>query len=596
MSAVARAGSTPRLRRWSALAGAVLLQAAAAVWAAEPDLGTEQQREAGRALYEKYCSQCHGDQGDGRGHATGRVKPEPRDFTSGQFKFRTTPSGMMPTTQDLFDVIRDGLPYTSMPSWPNLNDQQTRNLAYYVKTFSEDFQNENKLADPIEIPSPPGIDEASIERGRQVYEEQGCAACHGALGRGDGQSAPTLQDEWGDHIRPADLTQRWTFRGGPTRRDIFQTFSTGVNGTPMPSYADTLPVEDRWHLVNYLHSLGDGDDAGYDALLRVAFVERELDLEEGAALFEEAPLARFPLVGQITEPGRNFYPSIPSIDVRAVYNRDEIAFELRWHDMRAETGGENGPALEAPRWEDEHPENGGEGADDGSEDDFFGGLEEEPAGDDDFFGGFEEQPAGDDFFGDLEGGAAAAATAADTEFSDAVAIQLPAQQPTGNRKPYFIFGDAQAPVDLWFVDLAKGITETFRARGSSEIAATDTEIVDVVTGYDAGQWTVIFKRRLRSPSSITFAELQYTPIAFSVWDGFNRERGNKRALTSWFYLYTEPSEQRSAAGPMIRIALLVLIAELLVVYLVRRRHQRRATGTAEGSPASGPEGSRSLPA
>jgi len=598
-------GALPGRIGWAprALAVALLLLAAGTATAVEPDLGTEQQREAGRVLYEKYCSQCHGDDGDGEGYATGRVKPAPRDFTSGKFKFRTTPSGMMPTTQDLLDVIRDGLPYTSMPGWPNLNDQQTRNLVYYVKTFSEDFADENKLAEPIDIPSPPAIDDESIERGRQVYEAQGCAACHGVAGRGDGQSAPTLQDEWGQHIRAADLTHRWTFRGGPARRDIFRTFSTGVNGTPMPSYADTLDVEDRWDLVNYIASLGDGDDPGYDALLVVSYVERPLDLEEGSALFEEAPMARFPLVGQITEVGRNFYPSTNSIDVRAVYNRDEIAFELRWHDVRAETTGENGPALEAPRWgEDEATSNGAEGS---SEDDFFGGLEEEPAGDDDFFGGLEQEPPAedddffgdleggeDDFFGDLEGGSAGA----DGGFSDAVAIQLPSQQPVGNRKPYFIFGDSGYPADLWFADLAKDVSETFRARGSSEIVPTDTEIVELSSSYEAGEWTVIFKRRLRSTSSISFAEVQYTPIAFSVWDGFNQERGNKRALTSWFYLYTEPSEQPSAIGPMIRIALIVLIAELAIVFLVRRRHLRATTAAAEGSRASAPEGTSSLPA
>ena len=86
------------------------------------DLGSDQQRAQGEKLYGKYCSQCHGETGNGVGPATGRVKPAPRDFTSGKYKFRTTPSGLLPTDADLYKVIKDGLPYTSMPGWPNFSD------------------------------------------------------------------------------------------------------------------------------------------------------------------------------------------------------------------------------------------------------------------------------------------------------------------------------------------------------------------------------------------------------------------------------------------------------------------------------------------
>ena len=65
---------------------------------AAPDLGTEQQREAGRKLYDKYCAQCHGVNGDGKGHATPRLKPEPRDFTPGQYSSAPRPAGCYPPT------------------------------------------------------------------------------------------------------------------------------------------------------------------------------------------------------------------------------------------------------------------------------------------------------------------------------------------------------------------------------------------------------------------------------------------------------------------------------------------------------------------
>ena len=75
---------------------------------AQSDMGTQQQIDTGKVVYDKYCSQCHGYDGDGEGYATSRVLPVPRDFTAGKYKFRTTPSGMLPTDADLIKVTERG--------------------------------------------------------------------------------------------------------------------------------------------------------------------------------------------------------------------------------------------------------------------------------------------------------------------------------------------------------------------------------------------------------------------------------------------------------------------------------------------------------
>ena len=93
---------------------------------------------------------------------------------------------------------------------------------------------------------------------------------------------------------------------------------------------------------------------------------------------------------------------------------------------------------------------------------------------------------------------AAAPAAPPSEFSDAVAIQIPSQVPTGARKPYFIFGDAQNSVDLWFFDLARPDPLQFTGRGSADIAPNDTGDLTGVASYDQGEWSVIFKRPLRA--------------------------------------------------------------------------------------------------
>jgi hypothetical protein len=267
---------------------------------------------------------------------------------------------------------------------------------------------------------------------------------------------------------------------------------------------------------------------------------------------------------------------VSSVEVRAVHNGRDIAFLVRWHDMRADTTGRNAPDIEVPRSEEDEqaapPSGAGEA---GSEDDFWGQGGGEPAA---------PAAAGDDFWGDTGAEAAAPAQATDS-FSDAVALQFPSVLPTGIVKPYFIFGDATSSVDLWFVDLAAGRETSYVGRGSGDLTPASGDVIEVAAAYDRGEWTVIFKRPLRSTSGISFAQDQFVPIAFSVWDGHTRERGNKRALSSWFYLYVAPAERVSAVGPMAKAALGTLAVELLAIFWIRRRFARR--GAESGEARSG---------
>ena len=120
-----------------------------------PDVGTEAQRESGKQLYQRYCSQCHGEKGDGEGYATPHLYPRPRDFTTGRFKVRTTGSGALPTHEDLVNIIRRGMPYTSMPAWPTLSGQEVSDLAYFITTFSPDFSSVESVPQPVPLPSAP---------------------------------------------------------------------------------------------------------------------------------------------------------------------------------------------------------------------------------------------------------------------------------------------------------------------------------------------------------------------------------------------------------------------------------------------------------
>jgi mono/diheme cytochrome c family protein len=530
------------------------------------DVGTEAQREAGKALYLKNCSQCHGEKGDGQGYATVHLLPQPRNFTTAKFKVRTTPNGALPSHQDLVNIIRRGMPYTSMPAWPTLTDQEVENLAYFITTFSPDFSNKENVPKPIDLPNAPSATKESIEMGKKLYVDTGCVKCHGNLGRGDGPSAPTLVDELGHPIRAADLSQGWTLRGGSSREDIFRTMSTGLNGTPMASFSDSLNPEQRWAITDYIVSLSGTDGPAYTNLVVAKYSPDPIDLKNGTKSFDSAPVARFPIIGQITEPVREFHPPVTGVTVQAVYDSDNIALLVRWHDRTAEKTGKNGPALTVPP-EEEETEGGPAGAQPSATNP-FGDAEQAPA-----------QNTPTDPFAE-----AAAPAAVASEFSDAVSIQIPSQALTSARKPYFIFGDTQNSVDLWFFDLARPDPLQFTGKGSADIAPNDTGDITGVASYDQGEWSVIFKRPLRASSGAPFTPGEFMPIAFSVWDGFSRERGSRRGLTVWESIYVEPEVVPSAAGPMVRTAVVILLIELAIIGWVRRRHGSRARTALGGEP------------
>jgi mono/diheme cytochrome c family protein len=544
-----------------------------------PDLGSEAQRAAGKKLYTKWCSQCHGDAGDGQGIAAPHLLPAPRDFTSGKFKLRSTPSGGLPTDADLERSIRTGLAYTAMPAFTEFSDDQLHELVYYIKSFSPVFADPERYLDPLDLPKPPPYSAKAAEEGKQVYQELGCAACHGETGHGNGPSAPAQKDDWGHEIRPADLSKPWAFRGGPTRADVFRAISTGLNGTPMAGFNGAIPPEKMWKLVDFIVSLsGNRTEAPYTNVVDAVGVDDELDLERGAELFAAAPPALIPMVGQITEPGRDFYPATNAVEVRAVFNQKEIAFLVSWHDMRAETSGHNAPDLVAPLFDEELAKKGAGAAKEEEGGGFWGEEAPAPAA--------PAAPSGDDSGGFWGEASATPAVTPETEFSDAVGIQFPQTLPTGVVKPYFIFGDAQDPVELWYTDLANGEGKLYQGRGSGDLTPADGDPPAVKAAYTPDGWSVAFKRPRLPRSGIGFAEDTFVPVAFTVWDGFNRERGNKRALSAWQYVYVRPRQRPSPAGPIAKAIFVVLVVELLVIGWVRRRKSNNEQGRPAGASAS----------
>ncbi len=214
-------------------------------------------QQRGHGLYLRYCVGCHGVYGDGNGEHAPFIDPKPRDFVAATFKCRSTPTGTLPLDSDLIHVLKTGVVASGMPSWITLSDQNRVDLVAYIKTFSPRWQSE-KPGDPIKVPAEPAVTKESIAHGAELFQKMECWKCHGQQGRGDGPSAPTLTDSKEQPIRPYNFAEAGNdsrFKCGDSNQDLYKIFMTGVDGTPMPSFADVIQPNDAWDLVHYLRTL-----------------------------------------------------------------------------------------------------------------------------------------------------------------------------------------------------------------------------------------------------------------------------------------------------------------------------------------------------
>lgn len=215
--------------------------------------------DPGKQIFQTNCSECHGEQGDSKGFVCFNTKVEKsgrqivtytRDFTAGVFKFRTTSTGCLPLQKDLEDTLKRGIAPSFMPSFQDLSSQQTADVLAHVMTFSERWEEEDPC-DPIPILKPSYVGSpGSVKRGEQVYKEMKCWECHGDTGKGDGVKSKELKDDFGRNIVPFDFTTG-ELKRGTSPEAIYITFTSGLDGTGMASFQDSLSEEDRWHLVSH---------------------------------------------------------------------------------------------------------------------------------------------------------------------------------------------------------------------------------------------------------------------------------------------------------------------------------------------------------
>ncbi len=215
--------------------------------------------DQGRYVYERNCLVCHGDRGDGKGEMAKELPLKPRSFREGWFKFRSTPYDKLPTDDDLRRTIRGGLSGTAMGMFNQLGESEVRAVIEYVKTFSRRWRHAENYAEPLEFPEPPAWltdAKASAEHAGkgQIIFSTICATCHGTTGEGNGPAGLALKDAWGQSTKPADLREPH-LRCGDGAADIFRILTTGMSGTPMVSFTETLSAAQRWDVAAYVLNL-----------------------------------------------------------------------------------------------------------------------------------------------------------------------------------------------------------------------------------------------------------------------------------------------------------------------------------------------------
>ncbi len=159
--------------------------------------------EQGAALYAQNCLACHGVNGEGLGALgpalhdahffTGRLQEVGWNGSLHDYVAATIAFGRVTATRPLY--AGDGV--VAMQPWARANggplrDDQIEALTAFVLNWEATALGEVVLS-PLPTPTPLAANDlAQLARGRQLFGEAGCTACHGEDAAGVGEVGPPL--------------------------------------------------------------------------------------------------------------------------------------------------------------------------------------------------------------------------------------------------------------------------------------------------------------------------------------------------------------------------------------------------------------------
>ncbi len=474
-----------------------------------PNPPAEASVERGKLVYMEKCVFCHAEDGSGKGVSAFYSSPRPRNFIKGQYKFRTTPFGKIPTDDDLYQMLVRGMPGTTMPSWKHFPEVDLKSLVLYLKTLSKKFakfKKKGKTHKLTRVEPPPSFNQQSLDRGKTFFDAT-CSGCHGLKGRSDGESTNRNVDIESDAIRPRNLTKFWAFRRGSTLKDLFLTIRTGLSTTAMPQHSKRIYKDrDIWDIAYYVTTLSNSKKPRMAREIKATRIETPLPLNPEDVAWKGVPSFYIPLGGQILSAEKNFYPTVDSVWVQAIYNGDKIAFKLRWDDPTFD------PILKT-----------------------IAEVQESPP-----------PPLPPEFQSELGDEEAKYPVEAPKpqKYPDSIAIQFPAGKSDDGSLPYFLNGDKDHPVNLWQWLSGPNKTTEMYAQGLQHQGEhrPASQLVQSKVIFRYGQYQLVMKRKLTTSdksNDVQFEAGATIPIAINAWDGNVKETGTQKSISTWVQMTLE---------------------------------------------------------
>ncbi|MDH5691867.1 MAG: c-type cytochrome [Gammaproteobacteria bacterium] len=187
--------------------------------------------EQGESLYGKFCSQCHGSQGNGKGRGASGLTPKPTDFTQKGLADRLS-------RKQFFQAVKEGKAKTAMVGYARrLNDEQISAITDYV------MASFMKVAQTKKSPVVSGNDQTA---GQEIYVQH-CAACHGDNGQTAVWARNSLTPPPRNFTTPQAKEELSELR-------MITSVTHGRPGTAMMSFRDRLSDTQIKQVVTYIRS------------------------------------------------------------------------------------------------------------------------------------------------------------------------------------------------------------------------------------------------------------------------------------------------------------------------------------------------------
>jgi DMSO reductase family type II enzyme heme b subunit len=429
----------------------------------------------GDVIFAARCAVCHGARGAGDGPLASELLPAPTDLAHGPYRFRSTAYGAAPIENDIMISTASGLSHTAMGSFKSLGGNMLEDLKEHEKVLAAAYLA--TAPEPLPMsPLPARPIPEMVASGRAVYAKAGCADCHGASGRGNGAKGVALKDDKGRPSIPTDLTKRWHYKRGGGAPEIFQSITTGLSGTPMVSYADSLSADERWEIAYYLER-STRNPPRFSPTVIASTGVKEIPNDPASDFWDTVPTATVPLGPQLEQAPYWTQPSIDSVDVKVAARGDEFGVLLAWNDRTRNVRSDDA--------------------------------------------------------GKVTSVTAALQRYGEWQMPDQIALQYPEKLDPKGSLPAPYAGDATRTLRRWTWSAfrsesgdTQAVIERVGGPSAAPEAVADAPPVATRAAYVDGQWRVVFKgkRPFKAPA---------LPLALHAWDGGAGESGTWRSFSSW---------------------------------------------------------------